>query len=178
MRKIIAFLGLAFLVAACRPGEPQVVKINNEYSLTLPDFLTENKTLHNDASLKYANLFKEFYVIVIDESKQEFHDVIDETELSEKYNTDLDGYTSLLIDNMGLAMTGTDISSPEETKINGLDARMSHIQGSVDGIPVYYTFVAIEGKEKYFQILTWTLAEKRDEYQEQMQGIVRSFQEL
>src|ERR1039457_5848502 len=39
-----------------------------QYSLRVPDYMEVNMKLHPDASLQYANIFKEMYVIVIDET--------------------------------------------------------------------------------------------------------------
>jgi len=35
------------------------ININDEYAVSVPDYMTEMKSLHDDASFQYANLFKE-----------------------------------------------------------------------------------------------------------------------
>jgi len=45
-------------------------------------------------------------------------------------------------------------------------------------LDVYYKFAAIEGKNDYYQVLTWTLKEKRDQHQQQMEVMINSFKEV
>lgn len=54
------------------------VSINNEYSVSIPDYMKEMTSLNDDASFQYANIYKETYTIVIDEDKQEFMDAFKE----------------------------------------------------------------------------------------------------
>ena len=59
-----------------------------------------------------------------------------------------------------------------------MNARIATIEGSVDGIDVFYTLAAVEGKNNFYQLLTWTLGDKKEDYKDKMQGIVRSIQEI
>jgi hypothetical protein len=43
-----------------------------DYSLGIPTYMTKATTLNDEASLQFQNLFKETYVIVIDENKEKF----------------------------------------------------------------------------------------------------------
>ena len=180
MKKIISSLIVVLFLCSCDQfsNEPKLIPINNQYTLTVPSYMSKNESLHDEASLQYANLFKEFYVIVIDEPKTEFSSALIDNLLTDSYNDDLDGYTKLLLDNFGLSVEDFSASSIDKAIVNSMNARIATIEGSVDGIDVFYTFGAVEGKNKFYQILTWTLADKKDIFKEKMQGIIRSIQEI
>ena len=180
MKKIIPLLIAVLFLGSCDQfsNEPKVIPVNNQYTLTVPSYLSENGSLHEEASLQYANLFKEFYVIVIDEPKTEFSSALIDNLLTDSYNDDIDGYAKLILDNFTLSIEGFSASSIDKTIVNSMNARIATIEGSIDGIDVFYTFAAVEGKNKFYQILTWTLADKKDDFKDKMQGIVRSIQEI
>jgi hypothetical protein len=50
------------------------VKVNNRYSLSIPDYLQACTDLHKDASMQYQNVEKDIYVMVIDEKKKTMQD--------------------------------------------------------------------------------------------------------
>src|SRR5688572_26412269 len=60
--------------------ELETVTVEGNYSMGVPKFMTQAKSLNDEASLQYQNIFKETYVIVIDENKQEFIDAYQELE--------------------------------------------------------------------------------------------------
>ena len=113
MKKIISSLIVVLFLCSCDQfsNEPKVIPINNQYTLTVPSYMSKNESLHDEASLQYANLFKEFYVIVIDEPKTEFSSALIDNLLTDSYNDDLDGYTKLLLDNFGLSVEDFSASS-------------------------------------------------------------------
>ena len=46
------------------------VKVNDTYSIVVPDYLSAGAKMHPQASLQYKNEEKEIYLLVIDESKE------------------------------------------------------------------------------------------------------------
>ena len=181
MKKNILFLILCIILfGSCDhfSNEPKVIPVNNQYSLTLPSYLSENESLHENASLQYSNLFKELYVIVIDEVIAVFNSALIDNSLTESYSSDIDGYTKIILDNLALSIEDFSSPSMDKTVINSMNARIATIEGNVEGIDVFYTFAAVEGKNNFYQIYTWTTARKKENYKNKMQGIVRSIQEI
>jgi len=166
---------LAFLLfISCDEGT-QTINIDGRYRIDLPSFLTEDKELHDDATLEYANTFREFYIIILEESKENVHNSFEENEL--EYTTDLKGYTDLLVDNMKQSSSITTASALKPTKINGLDAIVTDASGVVDKIPVYWQLGFVEGKDTYYQTVVWTLEDKKEDNQEKMAQIISTFKE-
>lgn len=174
MKKVISlFLTILSLVACTSNEEFKTIAIN-DYSIGLPSFLSEGKGLNDDASLQYQNLFKELYIVVIDENKESFKEAIEINELEDVYETNFNGYTELLIGSLEEAVKFKN-KKETETKINGLPAKILEFEGNVDGIDIYYQVAYIDGITNYYQIMTWTLANKKETYQKTMNEIFKSF---
>jgi hypothetical protein len=180
MKLIIRLFLVVILIVACQGGDTtQLVTIDHKYSVLLPSFLEKSgTTLNEDASLQYLHTWKEFYVIVIDEPKSEIESAIENNQLSDRYSKDIDGYAKLMeekFDGANIGMQGDDWMP---VTINNLSARIKTIRGNSEGVDVFYYFGIIEGKNNYYQVMTWTLAEKEMDYKEQMKNIIYSFKEL
>lgn len=158
-------------------SEPQTITIEDRYTLTLPGFLSEGD-LHEDASLSYQNLWKEFYVIVIDEPIDELGTALADSYLEDEYSSDLDGYSSLILDMMNEALYDAKQSEFVQTTINGLPARLTTLSGEIDDIEIFYHIGLFEGQTNYYQVLTWTLLEQQVEYGKEMKDILHSLVEL
>lgn len=180
MRKINISLLIILLFTGCFSGDSeQLVTIGSKYSISLPSFLTKARVpLNDDASLQYMNTWKEFYVIVIDESKSEMQKALIDNDLSDVYSSDIIGYSDLLIDSFEKEVSTYNKSDIIDTKINDLPARLLSFSGRIEGIDVYYSIAFVEGKERYYQIMTWTLTSKKSQYNDRMEKIIHSFNEL
>lgn len=173
MKKILA-LCLFTVLLSCDSKEVQTITIKNEYSLQLPDFLSKASDLHENASLQYQNTLREFYVVVIDEPKQDFYNI---AETTEDFPADFNGYHEILRSGLEEAIEDIDITPTKDTQINGLKAKTFSLTGQIETIPVYYEVAYVEGKNKFYQIVTWTLKDNKEKYGEQMRNILLSFKE-
>lgn len=173
------FLIFTFLLSSCSSQEgEQTINVEKRYSLEIPSFLSEVDNLHDEASLQYQNLFNEFYVIVIDESKEAFHNVLEENELNDTYSSDVDGYTKIVLDALVSSVVDVIQTDLIETNVNGMPARLTTIEGIVEDIPVFYAYGVYEGKDTYYQVITWTLSEKQSKYESKMDAILKSLKEF
>ena len=179
MKTLSLFFFTILLIYSCQNTEKEItVSIDNKYSLTIPSFLDKANNLNEDASLQYQHLKKELYVIVIDDLKSELYRALEENDLTENYSNDIHGYTNLMLDGFELDVTILEKSDIFYTTINDLPAKLITIKGSIQGIDAYYSLACIEGKERYYQIMTWTLSSKETEHKEEMRKIIYSFNEL
>jgi len=178
MKKVaILILTLVAFVSCQNENEVQEVVIGNRYSISIPSFLTEVNNLNEDASLQYQHAWKEFYVIVIDENKEELQKAIKDNGLEEEYTDDLKGYCDLLLDGFEQSIYINSKSEMIDTLINKLPAKLLTISGRVDGIDAFYSLAFIEGKERYYQIMAWTLLNKEYKYKDKMKRMMCSFKE-
>lgn len=174
MKKLFALALFTTLLSCTESKEVETVTVKDKYTLQLPDYLTEAKDLHPDASLQYQNALKEFYVVVIDEQKQGFYDAASLTD----YTADFTGYHDILKDGMEEEIGNVKITPTKDTQVNGLKAKTFSLTGDIEGIPVYYEIGYLEGKDRFYQVVTWTLESSKDKYKEPMQKIISSFKEI
>ena len=179
MKSCIALISFILLAVSCNLSkDTKEVKSNNKYSLEIPSSLVENKSLNKAASLSYNNLLEELYIIVLDESKEEMNQVMLVNGLNETYGNGLIGYAELLSQNLMKSVKNGKISKLNKTKINSLNAYTTEIEGNINGIKIYYLFAFIEGKDSYYQIMSWTLLNKKQENREKIKNMIFSFKEL
>jgi len=175
-----SFIFLFLTLWSCqKEADFQEIKIRNQYALSLPKSLSKVDYLHEDASLQYQNLFTEFYTIVIDEPSIDFDKMITEdSNLAEYYTPNLDGYANLLKDNLDAGIENAVFSELKKTTVNGLDALLLSVEGTVEGSAIYYQFAFIKGRSTYYQIVNWTELKRKDSHSPDMEKIITSFKEL
>jgi hypothetical protein len=133
--------------------------------------------LNDDAVLQFKNEFEELYLIVLEETKtdvaQYFPEIIEENDpekrielyadvLSENYeaNFDLENYSGY----MPKEING---SSAIEMTFNAVESK--------NGLNVFYYVTFIETDTHFYQILTWTLFNKKAEMIDSMEKMILSF---
>lgn len=174
-----SIIAILFALYSCtNDGDLQEIKVDNRYSISIPGFLTKVSDLNEDASLQYMDALREYYVIVIDEDKEEFHAAIDDPLFENLYSKDIDGYTNLLIDNFESSALVKTKSKITETKINGMPARLVNINASFDGVDVFCSLSYLEGKSRYYQVFSWTLQGNESKYKESLNAIAHTLKEI
>ena len=153
------------------------VEINHEYQISIPKYMRKTNSLNDDASLQCQNIFKETYLIVIDESKDEFIEVFRELE---QYNDELslvENYREIQLQFFAENMKTLNASNPISLKINELNAEMLEIDGEVEDIDeeLTYFITFIEGDKKVYMIMAWTMASKKEEYRATFESAAKSF---
>ncbi|WP_294824792.1 hypothetical protein [uncultured Flavobacterium sp.] len=176
-KPIICFL-IALLLASCGNGPEATQTVKGEtYSLQIPESMSRTSQLNDQASLQYQNPMKELYIIVIDETKEEMQAAIDDNSLYDIYSNDLQGYYDLVSNNILSTLSRDTLPRPTDTTINGLKAKVLNVEGPVEGQDIYWKFAFVEGKKKYYQIMAWTLANRREKHEKAMEEMIASFKE-
>lgn len=173
----VLFLSILLVTACGSSDTEQVVTIDGRYSVSLPSFLEKTEDLNDDASLQYQNIWKELYVIVIDEPIVNMQIALEDNDLGETYPNDLEGYSELLLGSFEESITVHDRSAFTDTKINDMPARLVKINGRADGVDVFYHIAFVQGKEDYYQVMTWTLASREGRHKDKMDEIIYSLKE-
>lgn len=154
------------------------MEVGGKYSLSIPAFLTKANNLNEDASLEYQHAWKEFYVIVIDEAKQEIHDVLEEYELTDEYENNIEGYSELVLDGIIESLEDPSHTDLLDVTINKMPAKLTTVKGTVEGMEIFYAIGIYEGVDTYYQVITWTLHSRRDRYKTRMNQILYTLSEL
>ncbi|NER15340.1 hypothetical protein GWK08_17935 [Leptobacterium flavescens] len=153
------------------------VEINNEYKIKIPKYMDKTSDLNDEASLQYQNIFKETYVVIIDESKE---DLISTFKDLGEYNDSLsvvENYRDIQLSSIHENIVTSYESDFRSLNINGLDAEAFEMDGRVDGVDydIAYFLTFIEGKEKLYMLMAWTLQDRRERYKSTYEKIASSF---
>lgn len=155
----------------------QIVKINNDYEMKIPNYMTETKELNDLAKLQYMNGIKETYVVVMDEPKDDFINTFKSLNM---YNDSLSvilNYCEVQLKNMTKAIKNQSVFNRKSSIINGLNSESVNIEGNIDDAKekISYVFTFIEGKDKIYSIMAWTLKDRMDTYSDTYKKISESF---
>lgn len=177
MKKIISLLFLVVLSSCDQNHSNEKFEkktVENKYSLSVPENLGVTTELNNEASLQLQNQFDEFYVIVIDELKTDFVNAVENNLLNT--TPDLDGYYNATLNNLKKSgLKDFKLYDVKKKKINSSSAIVFSVSGITDGFNVFYRFAIVQGKDRYYQIMSWTEASKEKQYTERMNRILDSF---
>lgn len=169
MKKLLLLL-LVSSIFACSSGK-QEVRVNNQYSITLPAGMKPVTGLNNLASLQQADEGIPLYIVVIDESKEEMR--------SYDLEYDLDLYYSNIVSrNFVESLSEVSISEPVKEMINGAPAYMVDVTGKAETESIYYKLAIIETPSAFYQVLLWTASDQRQSMQPEMEEIARSVKEI
>lgn len=153
----------------------KTVRVNNDYSIDIADFMKESNQLNDEASLQYQNIFKEVYIIVIDESREEFKTVFQD--LGE-YNDSLSMVENYKNIQLGFLKEAVIINSKEDVEsqvINGLPVEIVNIDATTEGIDIAYKIAYIDGSENVYMIMAWTEQDKKETYDSLFEKMIKSF---
>ncbi len=173
--KMFSVLIAVFLFIGCQKETTyQTVKIKKQYSVELPSFLEKTDALNPESSLQYQNVTKEFYILIFDESKNGAHQALKTLGL----DADFTSYSDAMVKDIKASLQNSDFSEIENVTINGLEARTFSVTGYIDGVHIYYQMAHIQGKNNFYQIMTWTAPSRKEEYGPEMDTIINSFSEF
>ena len=157
-------------------AEYKAVKIQNTYQLSIPVYMKEYKNMHPEASLNYANLYKEAYTIVIHEPKQEFITLFKELGEYDNNNSVIENYLTVQTQYFKENIDNVQIQHYGLAKLKDYPAKQVKMYGTIEGVDLFYVSTFIEGKENIYMIMSWTLKNKADQLENTFERISDSFQ--
>jgi len=175
--KITAVFVFAVLLTliSCNSNEAETVKVSGRYTIDIPTSLSKADNLNEGASLQYSNERKELYIIVMEEPKKVYEDIIASD--PESYQPGLEGYAGLLLESTESKIKTDASPALAKRKVGNLDAYTTEFSGVVDGLHIYWKMAYIEGKNRYYQIMAWTLNDKKEVHGPTMDAMINSFKE-
>jgi hypothetical protein len=177
--KIPVFIFILFIFSSCSNSfEMKNIVMDNRFSVDLPDFLSSSGSLNENNSIQYQNKSRNFYVIIIEQPIDGFHEFLEDFYLSEDYSEDLQGYSQLLLDDFEEEADNMEIISGEDTFINGMEAKVVRFTGEMESQSAYFHMGCYKGKNTYYQIVTWVPLSKKEKYDYILSDIIHSFTEI
>lgn len=177
----LAFTGNPSANSSFIREDSREVKVNDLYSMMIPEHMTEDTSLNAEASLEYADAQDELYIIVIDEWTDDYVAAFKGTEDYDNSKSVLENYATAQREACaGFLSVANELTELSPGKINGLKSYTFVMRGYVDGVEpqIFYKTRFFQGKEHLYTVMTWTLASLRDENLPEMNGMLDSFKEL
>lgn len=145
-------------------GSEVVVAKDGKSQLTVPtNWLKVPKTIVGDGyQLAYGSVFREQYVGVITDAKQDFYGFDEYVSLIEGERPDLEDWQLI---------------SSEKIELNGLRAVRVEFTGTVDGVRMVYWSLAVRGKKAYYEVMGWTLRAYQHRAESPIREVMDTFQE-
>ena len=162
---------LIFTLLSCSTSEPQLISVSDIYQIEVPGDMSVTDMNNEDASLQYANLFKEKYLMIIHEDKYEFMEAfkIVKKEVFEEF-------TNIVV--QGHEESFNSVANLSDISFNGLIGKKIEIDGKIEGIHIVWHAVLIEGEDYLYQICFWTLKGRENKHMEQLFHSAKTFNEL
>lgn len=181
MKKLLALVGITILLfSSCNSvSGTKSEKVGGRASIMVPISMSVTNKLNEDAVFQMQNIFQELYIIVIEEDRQEFKNIINSnsSRVEENHSFDFKVYSDVIISSLEEDLDLKEKIEPRLDSINGLPASISEFVGVVNGLDIFYKHACVEGKDKYYQVLTWTLVSRKDKHLESMNAMINSFKE-
>ena len=150
------------------------------YEIQVPKFMTATSGLNADASLQFQNIYKETYLAIIEESKDEFIDTFKELGEYDEAKSPAGNYQTIQMNFFSDGMNVNRMSTPKKMKINGMDAEQVEFVGRVPEIDfdIYYLMTFVEGEETLYMVMEWTLSKNEETYKDTFKKMAESFKEI
>ncbi|WMI68184.1 hypothetical protein [Mangrovimonas sp. YM274] len=151
--------------------------VENKYSVLIPEYLTKTTGLNQYTDFEYENIKKDFYIIIMDESKDGFYKSVER----KKYDVtpNINGYYEVIKNHFKNETNLKEFKVSDE--IFELDKAEKKITFTMTGIdvtdnyPIYYRYSIIESKTRYYQIMSWTNQTNASKMIVDMNKIINSF---
>jgi len=156
------------------------------YKIAVPDYMKEVSSLNDEASMQYANLFREVYFIVINEDKKVFLDVLKEIDYYEEYVSPLKQFSSSMLELYRESGVFGEMASLERKMFFAGDSPGEMLffetklfdDATGDTYDIFYVLAFIAGEKDFYQVMAWTSVEKAKKYRKTLEDLVFSFIEL
>ncbi len=152
------------------------ISVDNLYKVAVPEYMKEIQKLHDEASLKYGNIYKETYTVIIHENKDEFIDLFKEYDEYNEENSVVENYSDVQIKMIRERLEVKRVIPYNVTEINKLEARQVQVEGKVDGMDITYMLAFVEGDENMYFIMNWAESKKIKKYEDTFKSIIDSFE--
>lgn len=188
-RYLVPVIALVLFLVSCKDSKNKkevdtfgtdtfhTYSINGNYNIDVPNFMTGTTGLNEEASLQFQSLIKEAYLLVIDEPKADFEEVYRDLG---QYDDSLSVIQNYRDARLQILSRNTQIihkSANTSRLIHGLNAESVELDAKVNGMDneISYFLTFIDGGEKVYMVMGWTLKERKKEHKKTFKTIAESF---
>ena len=158
---------LLLVIASCKyTNKYETINAGNQFSVSIPDWMKEDKKLKDGAVFQYANHFRNFYVIGETISKSDL-----------KRTT-----AELMNDNLNVlkkSLTNGVVTDSVEVTTPNLKGTRIEIYGKMGGENIYFSEALYEGNKNIYHLSVWTRSEDRKlHFKDDISRIIGSVREI
>ena len=159
--------GLLSMFSSCKyKNEYHAINANNQFSISVPSWLEEQKDLKAGAPFQYANRFRNFYAIAEILPKAD-----SASSVSSKMNFNLNVLRKAMINPV----------VTDSLEINAVDIKGTRVEiyGKMSNENIYFSEVIYEGTKNNYHLSIWTRSESRKlHFKEDITKMIESFKEI
>ena len=154
------------------------ITTDGRFELSIPKYMKNMPSLHDEASLEYANIYKETYTVVIEENKEDF--IVGFKEFGEYDDalSPIENYTNVQKKMFREVIDDIKFQDYGLIDINNLPARQFKMEGVIDGLDFFYVVGFVEGEQNIYMVMNWTMKDRKYKYENTFEYINASFKEL
>lgn len=154
------------------------IKINDSFDISVPKYMKKMDNLNEDASLQYANLYKEAYVVVTVEDKNVFKKTFKSYKEYDTIKSLIDNYKEVRVKMFKEIMKVDKIEHYSLQDINGYNARQFKIEGTIDNVDIFYLMAVVETDEDLYLVMNWTLLDRSKRFENTFETMTTSFNKI
>lgn len=171
----ILFLGLV----ACSGEVAFKTESGNYYTVDIPEHFEVMNDLNSEATSQFGYVgkeggeTKEHYLIILMETKDE----IASYDLG--FEFDAASYSELAVQSLEGGLDNYEVltKNAKVEQVNGMDCVKNEMRGSLGAVSVFYKLGVFEGEKAFYQVLTWTIENQKEQFGPDMDKIINSFKE-
>jgi len=155
-------LALALVLGSCKYEEGLKEKeVKGRFTISVTDYVRETDKLHPKGVFQYSSPYRTVYLLVLDTAK---------TGLT------LAEYGQIATNQIATALADSSITPIDSiTSINGANALQYELEGNITNERIWYKLAVVEGPEHYYQVLGWTIMQRKEKYGKDIGDMVGSF---
>jgi len=104
--------------------------------------------------------------------------VLTEQGLLEFYPINIEGFSELVLEDFFNNIEIIEKSEIADSTINNLKTKRIYFSGTVKGVDASFIIGFVEGKDNFYQVMTWILIENKEKHEAKMEQIISSFKEI
>jgi len=165
MKNLLPLLFILSVTACQYPAGLKEIK-TDRFAIKVTGYMDATEKLHPEADFQYENRYRTVYLLVLDTVK------------TPGMTLDSFGRQALATLATGSVRKVKWNRIDSVTSLNGVPARQYEQVMYLTGEDVYFDLVAVEAKDRFYQVLGWTIMRRKDKYAKDINDMVTSFRLL
>lgn len=163
IQKILLLMSLVLSSCSFSVGYLQHGHKACDCSISAPASWKKTEGMLANAVIQLSDAKVDSHAAVLAESKTQFQDM------------DLNKYTKIVSEKMLSGLQGKKIKEFSDLTINDLSGKQSQIVFQKNNVDLILIYTILEGKNRFFQILTWTPKDRFESNQQSMEDLIKTF---